>query len=94
MSDDLPAVSRAPGLTIDTSGPIRKWVDTGIQQAMDKALATLEEDKHVAVIAVADLKGAKLAAVAKLPMGWSVMGVFDRDWSGNVSGQVAVKWSI
>ena len=93
MSNDAPPVP-APGLTIDKSGPIRRWVDSDLQSAMDKALGQLEKDKRVAVVAVADLKGAKLAAVCRIGPAWSIMMVGERSWSGVLDGQVAVRFSI
>ncbi len=79
-------------LSIDTSGPLRRFADSNIAASVDAVLATLSPDKRGAVLAIADGDGARLAAVARLADGWSVVGVLERKWSGEIEGQAVVRF--
>lgn len=84
----------ATSLTIDTSSPIRRFSDSAVQAAVDKALTMVPEGRHVAVLAVADLKAAKLAVAVKINDHWSMMGVLEKTYKGPLEAQAALKASF
>ena len=74
-------------------GAIRRFSDAGIQSAVDQALASLGHKAKGAVIAYADTEGARLAVVGKLGNQWSVVGVLEKPWAGELDGQAAVRFA-
>jgi hypothetical protein len=82
-----------PALTaVDTSGPLRRFAESRIQDSINSALAQLEPGAHGAVIAFADKDAVKLATVAKLGPGWSVVMIGERTYKGEWGGEAAVKY--
>jgi hypothetical protein len=79
-----------PPLAIDTSGPIRRFSDSAIQERVNKALATLPPDKKLAVVAVANQNEARLAVMARLGTQFSVMGVLEKPYKGELRAEAAV----
>lgn len=72
---------------------IQKFADSGVQSAIDKALANLEPDKHGAVVAYATGEGVSLAVVGRVGPHWSVVGVLDKPWTGKLAGQAMVRFT-
>lgn len=72
---------------------IRTFLDAGLRESLDRALATIPADHHAAFIGVATPTGAQAMFVAKLPAGWSVMGLASKEWNGKLDAQVVVGWS-
>jgi len=72
---------------------IRKFADANISAAIDRALAQLPADKTVAVVATANLEGATGAVMVRLGSDWSFVTTVTRKWSGEFTGETAVKWS-
>ena len=89
-TDTLPTT--APGLAIDTSGPIRRFVDSRLQASVAEIFAGIPEDKPVAVIAVAGKEGASLVVAARLGSGFSLCGILDKKWKGELTAQAALVW--
>jgi hypothetical protein len=93
MSETLPVVGGLPKPpTIDKTGPIYRFTESGLQSAIDKAIAGIPPDKQVAVIGFADTKGIGSAAVVRLNNEWSLMGVMDYKWGQTLEFQAAVRW--
>lgn len=96
MSTTPPAAPPAPRLAIDTAGPIRSFLNSGVQADLQKAVASLPEGHSTAVIV--EVNKAKAQAFVVAGRGdWTVCGAlakrFDtRGWAG-VDGQFAVMWS-
>ena len=74
-------------------GPIRRFADSGIQSAIDKALLTLPPLQHGAVVAYANQDKVSLAAVAKLGTKWSVVGVLEKSHNGPLEAEAVVRFS-
>lgn len=83
------------GLAIDKSGPIRKFAESGIQEAVDRAIGNLEkEGKSIAVMAVANRSEAGVAVMYRIGEDWSIVTVAEKSWnSDGFELQAAVKWS-
>lgn len=79
-------------LALSESGPIRRFTDAKIGEAVDKALAAIPADKKGAVLAVANKDGARLVAAARLTAGWSIVGVLEKPWSGELKAEVATRF--
>lgn len=79
--------------TIISSGPIRRFTDSNIQAAIDKALSTLEPTQKGAVIAYATQEQVQLAALAKLGSHWSVVGVLNKPYAGKLEAEAVVRFS-
>jgi len=74
---------------------IRRFVDSGIQGAVDRAVARLAADnRNVAVLAIANKNKVGAAFMARIGTQWSVMAVAEKEWKGDLKLQAAVKWSI
>lgn len=73
---------------------VRVFSNETIQKAVNDALATIPEGKKGAVLAVADLEGARLVAAARLSSGWSIVGILDKPWNGklNALAEVRFEW--
>ena len=71
---------------------VRRFSDAAIQKALDSALAEVPEGKQGAVVAYADLDGARLAAAAKLGDHWSVVGVLEHKWNGPLEAAAEVRF--
>jgi len=98
MSASLPAISVLPdtyGLTVDKSGPIRRFTQSGIQEAVDQAIGNLKkEGKSIAVVAVANRNEAGVAVMYRIGDDWSIVTVAEKSWNGDgFKLQAAVKWS-
>lgn len=89
---ELPEEPDEPEPEIDKSGPIRRYLDSGIQASIDKALASLPEGKAGAVIAYANGEGARLAVLGRVGIAeWTV--VVDKPWHGPVGAEAALRFS-
>ena len=74
---------------------IRRFMDSGVQSAVDRAVANLaKEGKTAAVLAVATQDKGGLAIMARIGNDWSVVAVAEKEWKGGLKLQAAVKWSI
>lgn len=81
--------------TLPTQIPgVRRFGDAAIQAAIDRTLGEMPPEARVAVVAVADTSGARLAAVARVGEHWSAMGYLDREWSGELKAGAEVRWWI
>ena len=85
---------RADPLAIDKSGPIRRFSESGLQGAVDRAVASLEAaGQNVAVLGVANRDRAGVAIVARIGSAWSLVAVGEREWLGGYKLEAAVRWS-
>lgn len=74
---------------------IRRFVDSGIQAAVDRAIDRLAMDKkNVAVLAIANKDKVGAAFMARIGDQWSVMAVAEKEWKGDLKLQAVVKWSV
>lgn len=73
---------------------IRRFTDSNIQGAIDQALKMVPPGKNGAVVAYADLEGARLAVCAKLGPNWSVVGVLEKPWQGKLEASAAVRFTF
>lgn len=74
---------------------IRRFSDAKIGESIEKALAVVPAGKTGAVVAVADLKGVRLATMARLGQHWSVVVVTGFEWKDrrpNVEAAVRFAW--
>lgn len=71
---------------------IRRFGDAAIQKALDDALSKVPVGKQGAVVAYADLDGARLAAAAKLGDHWSLVGVLEHKWDGVLEAAAEVRF--
>lgn len=79
---------------VDTTGAIRRFTDSGILASVNKALEALPPEKHIAVIAEANMKAAQGMVVYKINGEWSVVGALRKTYdTRGVDGQVAAVWS-
>lgn len=74
-------------------GAIRRFSDAKIGAAVDAALATIPRDKTGAVLAVADKDQVRLVAAARLGANWSVVGVLEKQWKGDLRAEAAVRFA-
>jgi hypothetical protein len=84
------------GLTavIEDSPGLRRLGDSALQASIEKALATLPEGTHAAVVDVGvDPRGIQAVGLVRLGGGWSVMGVLDKRFRGEWTGHAQVRWS-
>lgn len=86
MSDSLP-VTLPPGWD-----ERRTFGDADIQAAVDRTLGAMPAEAHVATVAVADLNGVRLAAMARVGDGWSFMGYLEQEWHGELKAGAEVRW--
>lgn len=75
------------------SRPIRKFADSGVQAAIDAAIATLPPGAHVAAVAHAYGDGAAVSIVARVGAHWSVAAAAYKPWHGPLEAEAAVRWS-
>jgi hypothetical protein len=71
---------------------LRLFDNASIQEAVDRELAALPPEAHGAVLAYADENKARLAVVARLAAGWSLVATVERDWDGDWDGSAQVRW--
>lgn len=76
-----------------SGGAIRRFSDAKIGAAVDAALATIPKDKTGAVLAVADKDQVRLVAAARLGANWSVVGVLEKQWKGDLRAEAAVRFA-
>lgn len=93
MAEIIPFPTEVWTVDPDTQTPIRKFVDSDINAAIDKALAQVPRDQNGAVIAFANKTDIRLAVVGKVGEHWSAVGVLDRPWNGQLDGEAAVRFS-
>lgn len=78
---------------IDKSGPIRRFLDTELQEKVDAALAQ-HPDKHLAVVAAASQDGVGVeACFHKKDGAWTLCLKAEKRWGGDFAGQVAVVYT-
>jgi hypothetical protein len=78
----------------DEIRPFRAFSQDSLQAAVDKALGEVPSDKTLAVVAYADLSGARLAALVRLGGGWSFVGTLEKPYSGTLNAAAELRWSI
>jgi hypothetical protein len=88
MPDSPLAIVQVPG------SQIRRFADDGVNAAVSKMLATIPADKHAQLFAVADLTGAKVGVAWKIAGGWSITGVLEKPWKGDLKGEIAMRLEI
>ncbi len=81
-------------LAISQDGPLRRFSDAKIAASVDAVLATIPADKKGAVIAVATREGARLAVAARLGDSWSMVGVLEKKWTGELKAEAAVRFAF
>lgn len=66
-----------------------------LQAQVDAILGAVPPDHHIAVVAVADLGTGeiRLAALYRLPKGFSFMGWLDKPYTGALMGGAELRWS-
>jgi hypothetical protein len=76
---------------IDRSGDVHRFADSDIQAQVDKALATLGDNKLVATIVYESVdKSLRFAAATRIGDGWSVVGTLaHRPGNTAIAGQIA-----
>ena len=77
-------------LAITTDGPLRRFSDAKVGAAVDTVLATIPADKSGAVLAVADLHGARLAVAARIGSNWTIVGVLEKPTGIQAASSVAM----
>lgn len=80
-------------LAISQDGAIRRFSDAKIGAAVDNVLATIPANKSGAVLAVADKHGARLAVAARIGDQWSVVGVLEKPWTGELKAEAAIRFA-
>lgn len=78
---------------VSTEGPIRRFADTGIQAAIDKAVAGLRPDQTGAVVAVATASEIRLAVVGRIGTHWSALGVLEKPFKGELKAEAALRFA-
>ena len=92
MTDPLRWLTATEDLSIVREGPLNRFAASRINELVDSVLSTLSPDKKGAVLAIADQDGARLATMARLKEGWSVVVVGERAWNGQLSGEAALRF--
>jgi hypothetical protein len=73
---------------------VRRFADSNLQAAIDRALAAVPADQSGAVVAHADGTGASLSVFARLPGNhWSIAAAAFRSWEGDLKGEVDVRFT-
>lgn len=86
----MPAGAGAPTITETV---IRKFSDENVQASINKVLNELPQDKNGAVVAFANQEKASLAVMARLGTYWSVVGVLEKPWKGELQAEAAVRFA-
>jgi hypothetical protein len=77
----------------EPGSPIRRFSDQKIGEAIDQALKLVPTGKSGAVVAYADMQGARLAVMARMGDAWSVVGVLEKPWKGQLAASAAVRFA-
>ena len=93
MTETPTLPTTVPGLAIDTCGPIRRFVDSRLQASVAEICAGIPADKHACVIAVANLTGARLVAAVRVGGDFSLVGLCEREWKGELKAEAALVWT-
>jgi hypothetical protein len=72
---------------------LRLFDNAAIQEAVNRELAALPDDAHGAVLAYADKDKARMAIVARLGAGWSLVTTVEREWTGDWDGSAQIRWA-
>ena len=81
------------GASVDTRGEIRKFTDSGIQEAISKALNNIPKDKKIAVIAEAGMTSARGFVAYRIGNEFSIVGALEKKYNTKgVSGEIAIVW--
>ena len=80
-------------LRIVEKNGIRRFDNSQIQKAIDRAIAAKAADKKVASVAHADLEGVSLSMVVKLGDTWSIAAGAYKPWKGPLAAEAEVVWS-
>ena len=87
MSLDLP-------ITLPVRPVTGTFDDKAIQRLIDQALENLPPGKTMAIVAHADLQGARLAVMGKIGGNWSFAGHLDKSWNGTLGAGAEVRFAI
>jgi len=94
-----PAVVAPAGVIVSEPGNIpgvviRKFSDDAINKAIGNALALIPEGQTGAVVAYANLSGAKVVLAKQFGDQWSVVMAVAKDWqSADLTAEAAVRFS-
>lgn len=77
----------------ELGSPLRRFSDDRIAASVNSVLATIPADKTGAVLAVADKHGARLAVAARLGDSWTMVGVLEKPWQGELRAEAAVRFA-
>lgn len=81
-------------LSMTHGDEIRCFADSMVQADMDRVLAALPPDHHIAVVANVNLKNANGAIMFRKPgSDWSFVAAVHRDWGGDIGAGATVRWS-
>jgi hypothetical protein len=72
---------------------IRRFRELEIDAAIEKALATVPDGVNGAAVAYATTEGARLAVAGRLGHQWSIVVAAASDWSGELEGEAAVRFT-
>lgn len=81
------------GASVDTKGEIRKFTDSGIQEAITKALNNIPKDKRIAVVVEAGMQSARGFVAYRIGSDFSIVGALEKKYNTKgLSGEVAIIW--
>lgn len=85
-----------PADVYGTPRPIRRFVDSGIQESIERAVAQAGSDfEHVAVVAHLDAdKTVTLSAVAKMGAHLTIVAAGYKPYGGAWAGEAAVRFAL
>lgn len=90
------AIKSEPDYTTTPILPgIRRMADLAAQNAVDKALASLKEGEHGAVVAYATGDEVRMGVFGRVGKHWSYCGTLSRSWSdGKLGGEAEVRFTF
>lgn len=88
-----PRLYEIPVNQIGNPRPIRRFVDSGIQESIDRAVAGLGEKHGAVILHMDDKKNASLTTVAKLGDHWSVVASVYKPYGTKIEGEAAAVFS-
>jgi hypothetical protein len=71
---------------------VRAFPVSSLRASIDAALAQVPPGKPAAVIAYADMDGAKLAAFVRIGSDLSFVGTLDKRWGKPLKAEAVVAW--
>lgn len=87
------AFNLPPAVVEDPASGRRVFADAEVQRQVDKLLGSLSGKTGAAVDVGFDAQGIIVAGAVQLDGGWSVMGTFEKRYSGAWRGQVGLRWA-